>query len=806
MPVLLFRHKILLLLLACLIVSQLATVGATLLATEDTVREGANNDLGFAVEIFDELFEQRYSQLTDSVQVLVDDFGFRSALASQDQPTIRSALENHAARANATLAVFIDEVSLDVISTLDFTAWQNSAMWKNKISRIQQENYLYSLITLEGVHYQTVVVPVMTPARIGWVMMGFSITDELARQFQSLTGLDISIVDINENDANDLVSTLDSFDENALINKLDELNLALNESDTHSAIYELVLANDTYISRSHLLTGSTSPIYAILQKSLQSEMQSYYKLKSNLFLIFQFVLLVTVIIGLFAGSKIISPVSKLSLAAERIGHGEYDVDAQVSGNDEFGRLGKVINSMQRDIAEREERIVHQSRHDELTGLPNRYQARDCVKQAVDQVSGSSECFSLVMFDISGFKKINDTLGHSVGDQVLKEIAGRLREVARRSDTVARMGGDDFLMLLEDTDIEDAKGIISQKIKPLLEDEINIADVKLHVKFNFGLVGFPDHGKDEIHLLRRAEIGLFDAKHEHGSIAVYQKGQDESHLRELTIVSEIDSALKQGQLSMHYQPKINLATGYVNYAEALIRWTHPELGFIPPDEFITILEKTGNIENLTCWIVHETARQCREWLDKGLNVSISINLSALDLANPDIENIIAGSLQHYRVPPAYIVLEITESAIVKDAESASTVLGRLRDSGFKISMDDFGTGYSSLGQLKNLPLDELKIDRSFVMELEEDSQDMVIVKSTIELAHTLGLEVIAEGVEDEVGVRLLQSCGCNKAQGYFFSRPMPADEFEQWQIDNKDTYKVKFHETVFAGNHVSKTYM
>ncbi|MES2604178.1 MAG: EAL domain-containing protein [Pseudomonadota bacterium] len=786
MPRLSFRHKILLLLVTCMCLAQLITMLATLATTESTVRQSVNEDLLVAERTFDQLFEQRFYQLSESVQVLVDDFGFRSALASQDTPTIVSALENHAQRANASIAVFLDLDATISASTLATGSWTQQESWLNLVEGIQQEDYMLATLALDSAYYQIVVVPAMAPAKIGWVLMGFRLDDTLAADFRDITGLHISFYDPARPELTDITSTLSPLLEQQLLEELRDNGMFAVEGDGASAMQ---LSDESYLTRLHLLTGSSNPLFAVLQKSLEQEMQPYHALEKQLVMMFVVVLMVAVLAGTFIGGNIIAPVRDLAAQAERIGAGNYAVNIQINSTDEIGQLGTTLNTMQQEISRREYRILHQTQHDDLTDLPNRYLVQDRIASTISRAERGLGKFTVVMLDISRFKQVNDTLGHHIGDVLLKETANRLLRRQRKCDTVARMGGDDFLLLLENTDIETSLHLVKTEVLPLLTSPHQLENVEINVKFNCGFVEYPTHGESATSLLRRCEIALYEAKALHTGIAIYEQGRDESHRRELAIVSDIDKAMQDNQLRLYFQPQLKIATGEITQAEALVRWVHPTFGFLPPDEFISILEQTGNINKLTQWVLNETARQCSIWLERGIDLTIAVNLSALDLMEPALLEQINHVVQTHNIRPRHLMLEITESAVMQDPKAASSILRQLQQSGYRIAIDDFGTGYSSLAQLKSLPVGELKIDKSFVLHLTPSSQDSVIVKSTIELAHSMNLEVVAEGVETEQGLQMLRTFGCDTAQGYFISKPMAAADFEAWHKQNRERFLV-----------------
>jgi len=765
-----FRQKIIGLIAVSLGVAQAATLAAILITTHRNVRENIEADLRVAEGVFESIFNARFVQLSESVRVLATDFGFKQAVATGDAPTILSAVENHSARAGADLAIMID-LSGNIIATTGSSTLSSEPAWKALVEDVMREDYLARTIDINRSAYQLVAVPVLAPDRIAWLFMGFAVNNELAAKFHDIAGLDVSF--FSQAPLRLLASSLRPALQPTLSDAMASVDTAVE-----GAIGAVTNADHEYLTRLRPLGPEDSALLAVLQKSLSEELAPYDELALQLGGLSALILFIATVAGVGVARGITKPVQALAAAAERIGEGSYDVEIDVDSDDELGQLARTLGTMQFEIAERQHRIVHQAHHDDLTGLPNRWLANDRLKGAIHRAKRAGNSFSVVMLDLQRFKQINDSLGHHVGDVALKEIARRIVTRARRSDTVARLGGDDFLLILEASDLESSIRFVDS-LKSVLTEPIELDDMRVALDFSVGIATYPEHAQSPDELIRRSEIAMYDAKAAHSRMVVYEPGRDEGHLRQLAIVSQLPAALADNQLSLHYQPKADIRTGDVCQAEALIRWIHPDFGFIPPDEFITVIEQSGNISLLTNWVIDTAARQCREWLDRRLDIKVSINLSALDLLNEDLPQTLERTLRKYGLAARQFLLEITESAVMRDPASALSLLTRLRRSGFTLSIDDFGTGYSSLAQLKRLPVDELKIDKSFVLELALDSDDAVIVKSTIELAHSMGLTVVAEGIETQAGWAALKHFGCEVGQGYLISKPLNAADFEDW---------------------------
>ena len=494
---------------------------------------------------------------------------------------------------------------------------------------------------------------------------------------------------------------------------------------------------------------------------------------------------VAALLWLLAHFLVARRVARIVTVAEALAAGDHTAQSGVSGGDELGRIGQAFDRMARKIEADNKHLVesqllleHQALHDALTQLPNRALLEDRLKQAILTCTRGHKPLALLVMDIDRFKEVNDSLGHHIGDQLLQQVALRLQNTLRKSDTVARLGGDEFSVLLPGSDAEHALQT-ARMLTSALAVEFLLEGHMLDVSASIGIVVFPEHGADDITLLRRADVAMYAAKRARSGHALYDSTQDQDSLVRLTLTSALGHAIEHQELVLHYQPKVSFSTGRVVSAEALVRWQRPGQALLLPDEFIPLAERTGLIRPLTEWVLHEALRQCAAWRSAGIEITLAVNLSARNLQEAHLAEQVAAHLAAWNVPPECLELEITESAIMADPVRALAVLTRLDAMGVRLSIDDFGTGYSSLAYLKQLPVDTLKIDKSFVMGLAKDGNDAVIVHSTIDLAHNLGLKVVAEGVEDQQAWDMLYDWGCDTAQGYFMSRPLAAADFMTW---------------------------
>jgi diguanylate cyclase len=414
--------------------------------------------------------------------------------------------------------------------------------------------------------------------------------------------------------------------------------------------------------------------------------------------------------------------------------------------------------------------------DDLTGLPNRRALY--AEGHARLVEPQRRRLALLMLDLDKFKEVNDSLGHQTGDLLLVQVGIVLSENLREGDLLARLGGDEFAVLLEDTGHDEAVDV-AVKLRGALAEPFALEDIALHTSISVGIALFPDHGLDLSSLLRRADIAMYRAKTSGTGQHVYNNADDDADATRLQTVEELRTALATDQLVVHYQPKVDLDTGEVHDVEALVRWDHPTRGLLYPDAFLNLVEESGLMPGLTRVVLAQALDQVAKWHEQGRPLSVAVNLSASSLVDADLPEQVASMLAARGVPPRALQLEITEDFLMADRDRAREILTQLRHSGVQISVDDYGTGYSSLSYLRDLPVDELKLDRSFVFPMSDDARAAALVASTIDLAHSLGLRMVAEGVETEVAYRELARLGCDQAQGYYISRPVPAAELDYW---------------------------
>ncbi|WP_433793198.1 putative bifunctional diguanylate cyclase/phosphodiesterase [Actinoplanes sp. CA-252034] len=445
----------------------------------------------------------------------------------------------------------------------------------------------------------------------------------------------------------------------------------------------------------------------------------------------------------------------------------------------FAVCGLVLVGYQRRAERQSARRLHEATHDSLTGLGNRAMLHDELGAAIRHGDEMGEPFSLLLLDLDRFKEVNDTLGHHAGDELLVEVARRLDQGCRAGDIVVRLGGDEFALILPT--IPDQPGAVEagRRILESLRLPIELSGLTVDIDASIGVAMYPADGVDAAELLQHADVAMYAAKRRHGGVTGYDTSLDEGAAGRLVLQSELRHGIERGELVVFYQPKVDVATRMPCGAEALVRWQHPTRGLLAPDAFIPLAEETGLIDLVTAEVLDQALAQIGDWARLDHELPVSVNIPARSLSDDGFPATVAAALERHRVRPELLTLEITESAVIADMMRAGEVLGELREQGVNISIDDFGTGYSSIAHLRDMPPHELKIDRSFVMKMCENSRDETIVRAVVDLARNLRLRVVAEGVETESALRALDELGCHEAQGYHISRPLPAADLTAW---------------------------
>jgi diguanylate cyclase (GGDEF)-like protein len=760
-----FRKRLLVLIIGLVIVTQTVTLAAVLASTAHNVEGRAAEQLRSGGSFVQQLIRFRGGQLANGVAVLAADFGFREAVASGDVPTILSAARNNAQRIGADIVLLLDTQGKLIASTAAEVA-NSHAPLASLLKDAHGPHDQPSFMVFGQLPYQLFLAPVRTPETIAWVAMGFVMDDSLVQRIHDLAGAQVVLVSHGRDGAVPVASTLPVAPQNITSEILASAAGAV-------APHVVKVAGTEYLGFAQRLDARGDPVDVTLLKPMYEVLMPYRDVRDALLVIDGIALALAAAIGTLLGRSATRPIGELVLAARRIQQGHYETAVHVSGGDEFRSLAATFNAMQRNIAEREADITHHVYHDSLTGLPNRIMAERQLEELVTAVARPAY-FALILIDLRNVHDINASLGHHVGDEVLQEAARRLRQNAYAADTVARLGETQFLIIARDCRPERAP-LYADQLTGVVRTGFHLSGISLDLHVTCGVCVYPDHGDTAATLLRRAQMALEDSTDARTRASVYRTGSDEEHRRRLTLITDLRGAIDRDGLSLVYQPKVTMATRQVKSLEALVRWKHPQLGPISPAEFVPLAESTGGSRRLTSWVLKAAIGQMGQWRESGLEIDVAVNLSAPDILDPDLGDEILYLLRTRRVEPTQLLLEITESAVMRDPHLAARNMQHLRVAGVRFSIDDFGTGHSSLSQLNMLPVDELKIDRSFITHARLGSDAATIVTSTIDLGHRMSLDVVAEGVEEPEAWNLLRQLGCDFAQGYLISRPLlPAD--------------------------------
>lgn len=769
------KSRIALVFLTLILAIQVITFLAIKISIDKNARLSVSQQLEAGERIFTNLLHHNRDNLQVGAKILASDFGFKAAIASNDSETIASALSNHQSRINADIAMLSSSIDNSLIASETLMQDDLQSQIKLVIMNAHNNTGNIDFIVLNNQPYQLVAVPVKAPLTVGWIVMGFKINNQLAQTLNKLSNLDVSFVSkLNNEKWHSIASTMSTAKSAQLL----QHSLPFLESGKSRT--ELELSGVDYGTRFvSVFHGHHQHIMAVLQRSIQEATAPYQVLIINLLILSIFATLLFIIGILYVSNVVTRPITKLAEIAKKLEEGNYTVTLEKSEIDELDKLSNAFNSMTSAIADREKSILKLAYFDEMTGLANRALFMRQLKDAVQLSQVTQEPLSVVIMNLDRFKQINNVLGHEFGNQLLRAVGERLSQaISKETDSVYRFSGDEFAFLLPSSNSKNAMRLAKAIVK-LFEKPIEVDNQFVDISAGIGIAGFPEHADQVEDILSHAESALHISKIRKAGPIVYKPEFDISNAENLTLASELKNAIDNNELRIFVQPKIDIKTGKINSAEALIRWVHPNRGMLFPDQFIPFAEQSGLIRDISLWMISEAARTQVAWQGNQIEVPIAVNISVRDLLDSDLANKINQILQAHQVNHRAITLEVTESSMMDDPQRSKITLHSLADINLKLSVDDFGTGYSSLSYLKELPVSELKIDKSFVMHMQQNNNDRIIVNSTIELAHSMGLKVVAEGIEDMDTLELLKEMGCDYGQGYFMAKPMPVNDFHQW---------------------------
>jgi len=763
------NHNILRLVVGLVLVTTVIILANVWTATNNQAQQQLNRDLDVGVSVLEEILASREDQLINSSLVLTADFGFKQAVATQDRATIDSVLQNHGQRIDADLMALISLSGNNITSTPMVLPVEEPFPHQLLIENVLREGGASSYMQVGSDLYQVILLTVDAPSPIAITLLGFRLDRELLTQLKNVTQLELSLQTSGAGSQSLFLSTLPASQQERIINsvgrELTWREVAFGFSDAIVS-QEMPLASDHDLSVTILLTEDINRLF-----------NEFSTLQANVAIIALLSVVFALIFAALLARRLTRPLSRLSAVAGHISSGHYDYQIEhESDSKEFTSLATAFRHMQESIKAREERITFQANHDPVTQLYNRHSADRVLEERLH----AGDSFQAIGMSILGFRNINDVFGYQNGDFCLREIARRLTSLGGFG---ARLTGGELLWI-PDTELGD-EALLT--LRQMLEQPVNTGELGMNIQVSLGVIHCPEHAQTAEDLFRRMSI-LLDAARIQQQILPYDEKLDKQYQRRLTVITELEKVLieNKDELSLHYQPKINLISGKVESVEALLRWHSPILGFVPPDEFIALAEHAGFIGQITEWVISRAIKDISYFQDAEVNLSVSVNLSAQDIINAEILEKITQHLRKQKVDAHHFAIEITESDLLKDPDKAIECLHEYRRHGFEIAIDDFGTGYSSLAYLKSLPVDVLKIDKSFILKLDQQQEDRQIVKSILGLAGSFDLKVVAEGIETVESLNLLHRWGCEWGQGYFVSRPLPIDQLIEWYQDNKNT--------------------
>ena len=729
-----------------------AALGAVLATNRDSAEREVQRQLDVGALVFSRLLESNRRQLTQAAQAVAADYGFREAVAARDTDTLASALENSGERIGAALVV-LTSLNGKVIaaSGTHLPAGAPFPISPPAENTVTADNAA-SMMVDRGRIYQIVTVAVRSPLPVAWIAMGFEIDNKAARELADITGLAVTL----------------------------SLNAGGRWTDVISTVSDGTLRTaDVVTRRIEMSKVDDTEIVAVLSRSLADARAPFERLTKVLFVIGGVSLVAFALAAFWLARNITRPLQDLTKVVDRMRAGTYDAQRNVQRGDELGVLAEGLHLMQTAVQTRDQSIRRLAYEDTLTGLMNRTAFGAALSDALRDADGAP--IGVVVINLHRFRRINEHLGYSVGDAVLTEIAARIAAVPSVNSAVARLAADQFAAF---TRLNDRAGLHAWGTSLLLAlaEPVFVEAQPIDISATLGLALSADGASSHDELMRCADLALECARREKRALSIYEAALKPAARDQLSLLGELRHAVEHDELRLYFQPKIELSTGRVAGAEVLLRWQHPLRGLLTPADFIPFAEQTGFIRWLTRWTLDHSMAQAAQWQRAGVALNLAVNISAEDIGDSRFDSRVASLLSRHQLPATLLTLELTESGAIEDPARALQMLHAIAALGVSLSIDDFGTGYSSLSHLARMPVHEMKIDRSFIQNLESDPEFATVVRSAIDMGHGLGLKVVAEGIETAAAASRLREFGCDIAQGYFYARPMPRESFEMWLKD------------------------
>ncbi len=758
--------------LALFVVTTIVAVQAltAVLVSEVTHRQlvaEGKRQLTASADAFVDQLDDISTRVAESVQILALDYALRAAIAQHDKDTVFSVLRNHGRRVGAARMLMMGLDGTIQVDTLEGSSSLQRFPFPDLIDRAFSQRTA-AVVALDGKAYWMVVVPIYAPQPVALIGAGIPIDDAFLARMQHLSALpkDIELVARTQASRWDVV---------ARSNSRVDLMGGLSSLTPQPALEKVGRHEYLVLARPLSPLQESAPVQAVIGYSLDDALRPYHSVLSTWLGLLALGLVLGLLGAWLIARGVSRPIEALAASVRRIEQGDYSAPAAVERQDELGQLATAFSTMTQSIRQREDRIRFQSLHDATTELPNRTAAEAFIQRSLQEQDQGA----LLMVGLTRIPEIIKTVGHALSERLMRDAAERIRQTAT-AGFAARASDTAFLIWLPHAGRAEAIAL-SLHLLEVLNKPYQEPDVSIDTVPAVGIAMHPDHARAASELLQRAEIALFAALRVPQAVAFYDAASDPHRPERLSLMGDLRDAIERNDVVLHYQPKMSLREQVIDGAEALIRWQHPKLGFVPPDAFITLAEETGNIHRVTRWVLATAISQLQRWSSQGLNWHVAVNLSARDLHDLELPRRVAHLLALHKVKVEQLRLEITESAVIGEPVIAIQVLRELADLGLRIAVDDFGVGQSSLAYLRKLPVHELKIDKMFVQGLATHADDRMIVRSIVELAHRLGYGVTAEGVEDAAALAYLTKIGCDHAQGHFLAPALDTDRFEHFAI-------------------------
>ncbi|TNF92130.1 MAG: bifunctional diguanylate cyclase/phosphodiesterase [Gammaproteobacteria bacterium] len=754
-----------------------------------------------------EVHQSHIKQLID--EAISDTHIIRNSLLGEDieNKLAIDKLQNELEQLDSSIITLID-TRLDINRQYPALAYSANEMQPYQITVNNQFNILLNEIN-DGsfIPESSELFPLLLQANTIWVRMISQMRIYLANRFGSY---DVSLLEAQANgvvfhaDLQTRIITLIGLyhEEEESLEGVDAMTLAAeNAHHWYDAflVMRKINESDRWREDDHLMKVVISPLVDRIDVTLsdigknmqQEENRLINSLRNQGRVLLIVMTATTTLFLLFIGTILFSinrivfkPIWEVTRAFQAMAYGYGGLQLPKTKFLETEFLIDAFKEMDIKVNNHRKALEDQSLHDALTGLPNRVMLDERLEYHIITCKSKETSLALFLVDLDRFKEVNDSLGHDVGDEIIILAGDRMRSCISDIETLGRLGGDEFAIISPNT-TRDESIELANKLNTSFNDTFNIGEHKIHMSASIGIAIYPEDGVDKQILLQHADIAMYSAKRNRSRYAFYDPSEDKHSSKRIAVISDLRNAILQSKLELYFQPKLDIKTHTVIGAEALLRWNHPEFGYINPERIVDIAETEGFINELTIWTLIHAVQQCSSWHKQGYMISVAVNLSLSNLYHETFAQDVLEILQKYDLDSQYLTLEITENSMMAHPIRSIKILNRLHNMGIKLSVDDFGTGFSSLSYLKKLPVDELKIDKSFVMDMTKDDSDRVIVHSTIELGHNLGLSVVAEGIENDLTKSILEAIQCDYAQGYLFSKPLDSKAFILWLQDNMD---------------------